>query len=100
MMIARRASLIMTGVLLINAVLNSHSLVHDSITRWFEAIMEDHIQLLTTRRDGEIDDDGNNYVRRNRKLVDRQSPTSSNNSNNEIESLDQSLLSFLSDSAY
>jgi hypothetical protein len=101
MMIARRASLAMTGMLLIDAVLNSHSLVHDSIARWFEAIMEDHIQLLTTRRDGEIDDDddGNNYVRRNRKLVDRQSPNSSNSSNNEIESLDQSLLSFLSDSA-
>ena len=99
MMITRIESLTVTGMLLINTVLNSHSIVHGSITRWFETIMEDRIQLLTTPRDGEIDDDGNSYVRRNRKLIDRQPPTSSNTIHDETETLDHSLLSFLSESS-
>ena len=98
-MITRIESLTVTGMLLINTVLNSHSIVHGSITRWFETIMEDRIQLLTTPRDGEIDDDGNSYVRRNRKLIDRQPPTSSYTIHDETETLDHSLLSFLSESS-
>lgn len=87
------ARITMGGMLLINTVMNSHSL-HDSITR-YEASM-DGIQMPT--RDESFDDDDRS-VRRKRKLIDRQVPTSSNTSNNEIESLDQSLLSFLSESA-
>jgi hypothetical protein len=88
---ARRASLTMAGMLI--TVMNSHSL-HDSITRC-EASM-DGISMPT--RDESFDDD-RHYVRRKRNLVDRQLPTSSNTINDKIESMDQSLLSFLSESA-
>ena len=92
-MIARRASLAMAGMLIINTVMNSHSL-HNSVTR-YEAIM-DGIPMPT--RDESSDGDYH-YMRRKRKLVDRHLPTSSNTINDETESMDQSLLSFLSESA-
>ena len=49
-------------------------------------------------RDESFDDD-DRYVRRKRKLIDRQVPTSSKTINDETETLDHSLLSFLSESA-
>jgi hypothetical protein len=92
-MIARRASLAMAGMLIINTVMNSHSL-HNSVTR-YEASM-DGIPMPT--RDESSDGDYH-YMRRKRKLVDRHLPTSSNTINDETESMDQSLVSFLSESA-
>ena len=47
----------------------------------------------------ESSDGDYHYMRRKRKLVDRHLPTSSNTINDETESMDQSLLSFLSESA-
>jgi hypothetical protein len=91
-MIARIA---MGGMLLINTVMNSHSL-HDSIVR-YEATIDNNFRLPT---EGNTNDDDN--VRRNgkRKLVDRKPvASSSSNTDDEESSLDQALLSFLSESS-
>ena len=92
-MIARIA---MGGMLLINTVMNSHSL-HDSIVR-YEATIDNNLRLPS---EANINDDDDN-VRRNRKrkLIDRKPVASSSiNTDDEESSLDQALLSFLSESS-
>jgi len=86
----------MGGMLLINTVMNSHSL-HDSIVR-YEATIDNNLRLPS---EANINDDDDN-VRRNRKrkLIDRKPVASSSiNTDDEESSLDQALLSFLSESS-
>ncbi len=88
------ARITMGGILLINTVMNSHSL-HDSIGR-YEANIDGILPTLGESNNIDDDDTG---VRRSRTL---DGSTSSNNGikiNNELDSLDQTLLTFLSESS-
>ena len=86
------ARITMGGILLINTVMNSHSL-HDSIGRYDANI--DGI-LPTRGESNNIDDDDN--VRRRRKL-DGSNYNNNIKINSELDSLDQTLLTFLSESS-
>ncbi len=87
------ARITMGGILLINTVMHSHSL-HDSIGRYEANI----VGILPTRGASNNIDDDDNDVRRRRKL----DGSNSNNNikiNNELDSLGQTLLTFLSESS-